>query len=219
MPYKDPDKRRACRRNSDKKRAGKVGEIWCIIVYPESAPENWKDVFDELHLPVVISPLHDKDVNADGEPKKPHHHVAIHFESKKSFEQVSEIAESLNSPIPMRQDSWRGICRYCCHLDNPEKAQYSIEDVVCLGGADYLSIIESASEKYEIIGELLEWIDVNESIHHYAFCNVLTWCKKNNQKWYRGLCDNCAWVIIEYLKSANWEIEREARSSKDVDTH
>lgn len=205
MPYKDIEKRREARRNADRKRAHKVGEVWCIIVYPESAPDDWRETLQLLCLQIVVSPLHDKDLNPDGELKKPHYHVAIHYESKKSFEQVKELADELNSPIPMKQDSWRGICRYCCHLDNPEKAQYPVEDVVCYGGADYLSIIAMSNDKYEIIGGLLGWINANPHVHKYAFNRVLDWCQENNEEWYRGLCDNCSWVIIEYLKSAKWD--------------
>ena len=42
---------------------------WTFIVYPESAPKNWKEVLDGYHIPWVSSPLHDKDINATGEPK------------------------------------------------------------------------------------------------------------------------------------------------------
>lgn len=222
MPYKDPDKRREARRKSDKKRSKFVGEIWSIIVYPDSAPEDWKDIFDELHLPVVISPIHDRDKNPDGTTKKPHYHVPIHFESKKSLEQVSELSEKLNSPIPMKQDSWRGICRYCCHLDNPEKAQYDPSDVVCLGGADYLAIVGAASDKYEVIREVMAWITEPENIkiHRWAFANVLAYAEKNNEKWFRGLCDNCGWTIQAFLKSSKWATEEEVRKAgekKNVD--
>lgn len=43
---------------------------WTFIVYPDSAPDNWRDILDELHIPWVESPLHDKDQNPTGEQKK-----------------------------------------------------------------------------------------------------------------------------------------------------
>src|SRR5699024_11179639 len=48
---------------------------WTFVVYPESAPEDWREIIDDLHVPWIESPLHDKDVNPDGEIKKPHWHV------------------------------------------------------------------------------------------------------------------------------------------------
>ena len=43
---------------------------WVFVVYPDSAPENWVEKLREMRVPGFISPLHDKDVNPDGEPKK-----------------------------------------------------------------------------------------------------------------------------------------------------
>lgn len=183
------------------------GEIWALVAYPESLPEDWYDILTDLHIQVLVSPLHDKDVNADGEVKKPHFHIVLIFESLKSLTQVKELAEKLNCPAPMKQDSKRGIARYLCHLDNPEKAQYPIDEVMELGGADYRSIINTASDKYEVIGEIIDWLELNPSIHRWSFARLLHWSRQNNEKWFRGLCDNCSWVVKEYLQSRYWEMK------------
>ena len=86
MPYADPEKQReADRKRKARARAEKKAEeseevrerkpdvrarAWTFIVYPESAPENWRDVLDRFHLQWACSPLHDRDVNATGEPKR-----------------------------------------------------------------------------------------------------------------------------------------------------
>ena len=44
---------------------------WSFILYPESAPENWKEILQETGLQIAISPLHAKYINPDGELKKP----------------------------------------------------------------------------------------------------------------------------------------------------
>ena len=198
--------KRAERKYDQKKREIR-GEIWALIGYPESLPDNWLDILNDLHIQILISPLHDRDVNADGEIKKPHYHIVLLFESLKSLSQVKEIAEMLNCPAPKKQDSKRGIARYLCHLDNPEKAQYSVDDVRALGGADYRSIISMANEKYEVISEIIEWLESNTDIHHWSFARLLRWSQENNEKWFRGLCDNCAWVVKEYLQSRYWEMK------------
>ena len=208
MPYKDKEKARASKRKYDREKREVRGCNWVIIVYPDSAPENWREILDDLHVPIFISPLHDKDVNADGEPKKPHWHVLFMWESEKSLTQMRELSEQLNAPVPKKQDSKRGAARYLCHLDNPEKAQYPIEDVVCLAGADYALVISMANDKYEVIHELKQWIKANPDIHRWAFNRVFDWCEENNEKWFRGLCDNCGWIIKEYLKAAYWDSEK-----------
>ncbi|WP_217492410.1 Rep family protein, partial [Lysinibacillus xylanilyticus] len=75
-------------------------KTWTFVIYPESAPENWREIIGEEHTPWVESPLHDKDVNADGEVKKPHWHVLMMYNSKKSFNQIKRLTDELNAPIP-----------------------------------------------------------------------------------------------------------------------
>ena len=75
---------------------------WTFIVYPESAPQNWRELLDECHVSWVESPLHDKDVNPDGTVKKPHWHIILLFDGNKSYEQVKEISDG-------REDMKHGI--------------------------------------------------------------------------------------------------------------
>lgn len=46
--------------NPKTKQPYKRGRNWWIVVYPESLPENWKEIISTE--PVAISPLHDKTV-------------------------------------------------------------------------------------------------------------------------------------------------------------
>lgn len=109
---------------------------WTFLVYEDSAPENWRSILDDLHAPWVESPYHDKDINPDGEPKKPHWHIMMYFEGKKSFEQMLDIVNLLNSPLPQPVLSSTGLVRYMIHLDNPEKFQYNLLDIVPHQGMD-----------------------------------------------------------------------------------
>ena len=72
---------------------------WVFVLYPESAPENWREQLRDMLVPGFISPLHDKDVNADGTPKKPHWHVILTFKGLKSYEQVKAITDKLNARL------------------------------------------------------------------------------------------------------------------------
>ncbi|MFS5771787.1 Rep family protein [Streptococcus agalactiae] len=86
--------------NPKTKQPYKRGRNWWIVVYPESLPENWKEIISTE--PVAISPLHDKDVNADGTKKKPHYHIVFNYKGNKSFEQMDEMARVLRALIPER---------------------------------------------------------------------------------------------------------------------
>lgn len=44
---------------------------WTFLFYKESAPADYIEVLEELHIPFILSPWHDKDVNRKtGELKK-----------------------------------------------------------------------------------------------------------------------------------------------------
>ena len=83
---------------------------WTFLFYEESAPENYLNILEELHIPFILSPWHDKDVNRQtGEFKKSHKHGAFFFDSLKSYSQVSNIiSDKLNGPAHVED-------RLVCH--------------------------------------------------------------------------------------------------------
>lgn len=101
---------------------------WVGIFYNESLPKGWQAKLDGLQY--ALSPWHDKDVNDDGTTKKKHRHVFLQFPSLKSFQQVKAIFDDLNQPNPQICNNPVGTIRYFCHLDNPEKAQYDLNDCI-----------------------------------------------------------------------------------------
>ena len=120
---------------AEKKSTDNRTRTWSFVLYEDSAPENWRDVLDDMHIEWIESPWHDKDVNANGEPKKKHKHILLLFQGKKSYEQIKEITDELQQPIPQRCHNAKALVRYMAHMDNPEKAQYSPSDIRAHGGA------------------------------------------------------------------------------------
>ena len=58
--------------------------------------------------------------------------------------------EQFNGPKTIiRLESPRGMARYLVHLDNPEKAQYSPEDVLAFNGADWQKIAIPDDDRQE----------------------------------------------------------------------
>lgn len=113
---------------SKEKRSNK----WAFLLYQDSAPENYLDILEEMHIPFVLSPWHDKDVNKEtGEFKKAHKHGALFFESLKSYSQVSELlTDKLNTPALVEVVmSPKGMYDYFTHAENPDKTLYNIEDI------------------------------------------------------------------------------------------
>ena len=113
---------------SKEKRSNK----WAFLLYQDSAPENYLDIFEEMHIPFVLSPWHDKDIDKEtGEFKKAHKHGALFFESLKSYSQVSELlTKKLNTPAHVEiVMSPKGMYDYFTHAENPDKTLYNIEEI------------------------------------------------------------------------------------------
>ena len=180
---------------------------WTFLVYPESADSNWRDILDELHVQWIESPLHDKDVNGDGEIKKAHWHILIMFESVKTYDQVLEITEELKASRPEKCNGAKGLVRYMAHLDNPEKYQYSKAEIIGHGGADVMELLKpTSSDRYVLIKEMIEYIRENEideiqDLIDYAIAHRM-------DDWFPLLCDNSAYVVGTYIKSIRHRVRR-----------
>jgi len=173
---------------------------WTIVIYPESAPDNWRDFLDEEHIEWVESPLHNKDINANGEFKKSHYHILLLFGGVKSYEQVVEFIKPLNCPIPNRCHNAKALVRYMAHLDNPDKAQYNVSDIKSHGGVDIAELLRpSSSERYSIIKEMLEFV---KSFGIIEFQDLIDYAFTNRfDDWFPLLCDNSAFILVNYIKS------------------
>lgn len=147
---------------------------WAFILYPESAPSDWFEQLQKTGLQGAISPLHDNDLNADGEPKKPHYHIIVTYSGPTSFNVVNSLCDSLNCPHPQPLEQMRGYYRYFTHKDNPEKAQYSDDDIRILNGFDIRDYVElSASEVTKIICKLQRIIIDADIVEYSDFMDML----------------------------------------------
>lgn len=177
---------------------------WVFVVYPDSAPENWVEKLREMRVPGFISPLHDKDVNPDGEPKKPHWHVQLTFKGVKSYSQIKEITDELNATAPQECKDVRAYARYLCHLDNPEKAQYDTSEVQCLAGTDYLEKVKSAADTDTAVSEMMDWC-ISQGC--YSFFRLSNYARKNRPDWFRVISSSRTVFLTSWLKSMQWEIK------------
>ena len=172
---------------------------WMVIVYPESAPERWEDILDEHHIQWCCSPLHDADRNADGTPKKAHWHVVIAFEGVKTYEQVKEISDKLNAPIPQRVESIRGAVRYLAHMDNPDKAQYDKAMIRTYGGmevADYLRTSEQL--RGNVVRDMCRWVVENEVTEMWS---LMQYAMDNEPDWWEALITNSGYIMDLFVRS------------------
>jgi len=185
---------------SEKSSAEKRTRNWVFFVYPDSAPTDWRDILDELCIPWIESPLHDKDTDGNGEIKKAHWHVMLVFDSVKAYEQVKEITDRLNSPIPQRVQSARAQVRYFLHLDNPDKYQYDRADLREHCGADVTELLKpTSSSRYQLIREMIGFIRDNGISEFIDFADYAA--NHRYDDWFPLICDNSAIIIREAVRS------------------
>lgn len=141
--------------------------------------------------------LHDRDIKADGEPKKPHYHVMIKTSTPSK---LGTIAHQLGIPsnYVQRVKSWKSMAKYLLHDECQDKAMYLADEVVCLDTQQYLKYFDSASEAEDaqkILGyiietgcssyiQLIEWACKND-LYATVRRNASMWtgCIRENQHW------------------------------------
>lgn len=142
---------------------------WAAIMYADSAPADWEDQLRMIGVAFAVSPLHNQDVTATGETKKPHWHVILDWRGGSTTYRTAEgiTRGVLHGTIPIPLVSPRGYYRYFTHLDNPKKAQYDSKDIITGNGFDIGDFLELTNqEKAEIRFKLLELI-IKEDMREY----------------------------------------------------
>lgn len=71
-----------------------------------------------------------------GDLKKPHRHILMKFDYSMTFETLRDKLSEVGVAYFENVESETGYLRYLCHLDSPDKHQYSVNDVMAVGGYD-----------------------------------------------------------------------------------
>ena len=148
---------------------------WAFVLYPESAPLDWREQLQLSGITCAISPLHDKDIDPTGEPKKPHYHIILCFPGPTSYNVVSSITASYNATIPKALESVRGMYRYFTHKDNPEKVQYDEKDIILLNDFDVADVLNSGE-----VFHIMKMIDVLiENLKLFEYSDLMKYLRDN----------------------------------------
>lgn len=178
---------------------------WAFIVYPESAPKDWRDILQQTGCMYAISPLHDKDINPDGEEKKPHYHVIVCYDGPTSYNVIKRITDSINSPIPQPLEQIRGYYRYFTHLDNPEKFQYKESDITTINGFDinnYIDMTYTEISKYLLqIQQMIREKSITE------FSDLLDMLVDNDLKELWDVARNYHCLLNTYISSLRYKLK------------
>lgn len=185
---------------AEKKKRDRRYRDFATVVYEDSAPEDWYERLQATHLPCFVVE-HNKDTNPDGTLKKAHNHVMVMYDSVHSLDQAKELFSSIGGVGCEVVQTKRGMARYLCHLDNPEKHQYDIEDVYELGGADYLDVITNESDNFATFQELVYYVKENGVEDVTSLFDMLL--EEDSKAWLHFLYKNV--FLIDKFCSANYK--------------
>lgn len=181
------------------KKSSKKKRNWAFVLYPESMPSDWKDILQKSGLQAVVSPLHDRDMNDTGEPKKPHYHVIVVYPGPTSYNVVSSLTASLNATIPQALESVRGYYRYLSHKDNPEKAQYDEKDIQTVNGFDISNYIELSKSEVNTIKKELQQLIRHKGFTEY--CVFMDYLLDNDLSNEYDIASTHTYFFEKYLSS------------------
>ena len=188
---------------------------WAFLFYKESAPDNYFEVLEDIHVPFILSPWHDKDVNKKtGEFKKAHKHGALYFDSLKSYYQVSElIKDRLNGPAHVEPVmSPNGMYDYFTHAENPEKTLYKVEDIESGCGFELDKfLVQQNSDDFTT--EVIDTIEEND----FTEFEELVWYARDNNTALLGLIIERTYFFARYLDSRRHNPKRLEKITERLD--
>ena len=154
-----------------------------FVIWPENLPSDIWQKCDEANIKLLISPLHDKDINSDGDFKKPHYHAVSIFPGKKTIEGAKEIVLNLfglavNTVFVC--DDLGSTVRYFFHLDSPNKFPYPINGYKEFGGADLMESLHTQSDLKKFDLQIYDLINQYDIRYYDDLCEYVNYV---NSEW------------------------------------
>ena len=184
---------------------------WTVVVYPESSPPDWVEQVKQTHLAYLISPIHDKDLTAVGDYKKPHYHLVLMWENPTTFANVREVLKPITEVCPQAVNNLGRLARYLVHMDDPDKAQYDVADIQS-GGVDLEEMLYSQNNRAKQF-ELVHRYCLEHNITEYK--DLLDRTLEDDMTVYHAAINNVSTVkayLISWEHKIQWQREMDARS-------
>lgn len=97
-------------------------KYWMFVLYPDSAPNDWKERLVNTLVPIALSPMH----KSDSDDGKPHYHVLLAFHRAVGINtavKVCQLCGGANGHVE-RVLAPLGAYEYLTHENNPDKEQF-----------------------------------------------------------------------------------------------
>jgi plasmid replication protein len=192
-------------------------KYFCAILYPDSSSYNTDKIIlamAEEHLTFAVSPIHDRDVDINGSPKKRHYHLLLAYSSATTLNNIRGWLNACGMPESELHSvrvcaSGVGYFRYLTHKDNPEKTQYDVNDIRVFNDSDELfkKFSKTASEKIDDLARIFQIVDELNTI---SFHKLIQYLMLNERDLFKLLTSSSALAICvkEYQRSLEYDLKR-----------
>ena len=187
---------------------------FCCILYPDSTTYDIDKIIKNLageHLTFAVSPIHDRDIEENGRPKKGHYHLLLAYSSATTLSNIRGWFKACGMPESELHSvrvcaSGVGYFRYLTHKDNPEKAQYDDNDIRVFNDADELfkKFSKTASDKVDDLVRIFQIVDELDTI---SFHSLVQYLMLNERDLFKLLTSSSALAICvkEYQRSLEYD--------------
>ena len=192
-------------------------KYFCALLYPGSSTYDTDKVIKALayeHLSFAVSPIHDKDVEEDGSPKKAHYHLLLAYSSATTLSNIRGWFKACGLPESDLHSvrvcaSGVGYYRYLTHKDNLEKAQYDDNDIRVFNDSDELfkKFSKTASDK---IDDLVRIFQIVDELNTISFHSLIQYLMLNQRDLFKLITSSSALAICvkEYQRSLEYDLKR-----------
>ena len=192
-------------------------KYYCAVLYPSSKSYDTDKLIKALaqeHLTFAVSPIHDKDVEEDGSPKKAHYHLLLVYSSATTLNNIKGWFKACGMPESDLHSvrvcaSGVGYFRYLAHKDNPEKAQYNESDIRIFNDSDQLfkKFSKTASDK---IDDLVRIFQIVDKLNTISFHTLIQYLMLNERDLFKLITSSSALAICvkEYQRSLEYDLKR-----------
>lgn len=191
-------------------------KYFCCMLYPDSATYDVDTIIKALaeeHLTFAVSPIHDRDVEDDGRPKKPHYHLLLAYSSATTLNNIRGWVNACGLPECELHSvrvcaSGVGYYRYLTHKDNPEKAQYDDKDIRVFNDFDevFKKFSNTESDKIDKLVHIFQLVDELNTI---SFHNLIQYLMLNERDLFKMVTSSSALAICvkEYQRSLEYDLK------------
>lgn len=192
-------------------------KYFCCMLYPDSTTYDVVTIIKALaqeHLTFAVSPIHDRDIEDDGSPKKGHYHILLAYSSATTLNNIRMWFKACGMPESDLHSirvcaSGVGYYRYLTHKDNPEKAQYDANEIRVFNDFDEV-FKKFANTESDKIDKLVRIFQIVDELNTISFHSLIQYLMFNERDLFKMLTSSSALAICvkEYQRSLEYDLKR-----------